>query len=256
MSLELPDGTQHAWLLAPSEGRGPIYLQLTERIRAAIKQGELSPDTPLPSEREISETLGVSRSTVRKAIDVLAAEGLVEQRHGSGTFVTRRVEQRLRTLRSFSEEMVARGFKPSSRVFEKSLVYPSPEEILALNISPDTQVLRFGRIRLADDTPMAVERVTIDQRFVGDPDKITHSLYETLRRRGYAPIRALQRMHAAEIPDTDANLMNLRPAAPGLLMERRSYLADGTVVEFTRSTYRGDAYDFVVELTMTEDLDG
>ncbi len=254
MSAESDSVAEVGWLADRYEGRGPIYLQLTERIRAAIQNGELKADAPLPSEREISETLGVSRSTVRKAIDVLAAEGLLEQRHGSGTFVMRRVEQKLRTLRSFSEEMRARGFEPSSIVFEKAVVYPSPEEILALSISPSARVLRFGRIRLADEMPMAVERVTIDHRFVGDVEQIQDSLYDTLRRRGYAPVRALQRMHAAEIPATDAKLMNLREGAPVLLMERRSYLPDGTVVEFTRSTYRGDTYDFVVELTMTEEF--
>jgi len=232
----------------PVEGSGPAYLQLCARVRGAIAAGDLKPGNPLPSERDLSIAFDVSRTTIRKALSVLAKEGLLEQRHGSGTFVMQRFETSLRGLRSFSQEITARGLTPSSEIINKVVDQPTPDEILALNISLSTRVLRFDRIRYADGVPMAVERVVMDLGFVGDPEAIGHSLYETLRLRGVAPVRALQRMRAGAIDAVDATLLGLDEGTPVLLLERRSYLADGTVVEQTHSTYRGDAYEFVAEL--------
>lgn len=240
------------WLLRETESSGPIYFQLTERIRAAVENGDIKPDAPLPSEREIAERLGVSRTTVRKAIDTLAAEGLLEQRRGSGNYVARRLEQKLKGLRSFSEDMRARGMTPTSVLIEKTVAHPTPEDVLALNISPDDEVIRLARIREADGVPMAIERVVMDRRFVGSVSAIKTSLYEVLRRNGFAPVRALQRMRAASASDRDAKLLQVTAGAPVLLMERRSYLADGRLLELTRSTYRGDSYDLIVELSAGE----
>lgn len=238
------------------ESRGPFYLQLCERVRSAIAAGELKAGSPLPSERDLSVAFDVSRTTVRKALAVLAEEGFLEQRHGSGTYVKQRLETNLRSLRSFSQEMLSRGLAPSSEVVAKVVAHATPEEILALNISLGTRVLRFDRIRNADGVPMAVERVVMDLRFIGNPDNIGNSLYETLRRRGFAPVRAIQRMRAGAVNSVDASLLGLKEGTPVLLLERRSYLADGTVVEQTRSTYRGDAYEFVAELHTPEELGG
>jgi GntR family transcriptional regulator len=245
-----------SWMTMAMESRGPFYLQLCERVRAAIASGELKAGSPLPSERDLSVALTMSRTTIRKALSVLAEEGLLEQRHGSGTFVRQKLETSLRGLRSFSQEMQARGLVPSSEVLSKAVGQPNPEEILALNISLGTRVFRLDRIRYADGVPMAIERVVMNQRFIGNPDAIGHSLYETLRLRGFAPVRALQRMRAGAINAVDAQLLGLGEGTPVLLLERRSYLADGTVVEQTKSTYRGDAYEFVAELHTLEQFDG
>ncbi|TPW26327.1 GntR family transcriptional regulator [Pararhizobium mangrovi] len=240
------------WLNLNAKASGPIYMQLAERMRAAILSGHFDSTSPLPPERELSALIGVSRTTVRKSIDVLVAEGLLDQRHGSGTYVIPRVEQRLWGLRSFSQEIRARGMNPSSVVLEKTVAQPASEEMLALGLGSEARVLRYNRLRLADDVPMAIERVTIEHSLIGDIAEIGDSLYETLAQRGRPPVRALQRISADTVSPRDAELLSVRPDSAVLVLERRSYTADGTVLEFTRSTYRADRYDFIVELTMQE----
>ena len=139
----------------------PLYLQLVERIAAAIACGRLKDGEALPPERVLSERLEVSRTTVRKALDELTARGLVTSRHGSGNFVAARLEQPLARLSSFSEDMRARGRRPGFVWVERGVFAPSPEEVIALGLGSGEQVARFVRVRLADDEPLAVERAAI-----------------------------------------------------------------------------------------------
>src|SRR5688572_24714442 len=92
-----------------AEGRGPLYRRLEERLRHAIESGALKPDQALPPERDLADELGVSRITLRKALDGLVGSGLLVRRQGAGTFVAGRVEKSFSKLTSFSEDMAARG---------------------------------------------------------------------------------------------------------------------------------------------------
>lgn len=91
------------------QSRGPLYQRLHHALRQAIKENKLASDSALPPERDIATDIGVSRITVRKALDALAEEGLVRRRHGAGTFVAARVEKSFSMLTSFTEDMAARG---------------------------------------------------------------------------------------------------------------------------------------------------
>ena len=139
----------------------PLYQQLQRGIREAIEKHILGPDDALPSERQLAEDLGVSRITVRKAIDGLAAEGLLVSRQGSGNFVCTRIEKNFAKLTSFSEDMRARGRTPRSAWLKRSEGTVTPEESLKLALSPGTLVYRFHRLRFADDEPMSIELATI-----------------------------------------------------------------------------------------------
>jgi GntR family transcriptional regulator len=109
-------------------------------------------------------------------------------------------------------------------------------------------VIRFRRLRYGGDRALALERTVVPQNILADAKLVEDSLYATLEARGSRPIRALQRIRAVAIDEEDARLMEVEPQTPGLELERRAFLADGRAVEFTRSIYRGDAYDFVAEL--------
>ena len=100
--------------------------------------------------------------------------------------------------------------------------------------------------------PLAIERACISSEFLPDPARVTGSLYTALEQRGCRPVRAVQRISAYNIKEPDAALLGVPPGVAGLSIERVSYLASGRVVEFTRSLYRGDAYDFVAELTLSD----
>ncbi len=239
-----------AWL---GESDGPRYVQLRQRLEAGIASGVLPPNSSLPPEREVAEITGLSRVTVRKAIQELVREGLIEQRQGSGSFVREpvsRMEQSLSHLTSFTEDMAQRGMDTTSRWLERGVFRATQEERDALNQLEDAEVARIYRLREAGGRPMALERAALPLDILPNPLEVTTSLYEVLDRRGLRPARAVQKISAINLESTEAQLLNVPEGAAGLSIERTSYLPDGRVAELTRSLYRGDAYDFVAELRL------
>jgi GntR family transcriptional regulator len=237
----------------------PLYLRLKRSIEDAVRRGVIGPGDALPSERDIAARADISRVTVRKAVQDLVRTGLLVQRRGSGTFVARpveRVEQSLSLLTSFSEDMARRGMSLRSEWLERGIYAPSPDEMMVLGLSPDESVVRVSRLRIADETPLAIERAALSTAVLPDPLAIGASLYAALERTGSRPVRAVQRISAANLGAADARLLDVPAGAAGLHIERISYLATGKVVEFTRSIYRGDTYDFVAELRLGETAGG
>jgi GntR family transcriptional regulator len=230
------------------QGRAPLYQQLQRALRDAIAGNRLAADEALPPERDMAEEFGVSRITVRKALDALVAEGLLNRRQGAGTFVAARVEKNFSKLSSFTEDMISRGRRPESVWLSRSVGAVTPEESLTLSLSPGAQVYRFNRIRYADGSPMALEYSTVPGFSLPSESAVEESLYEALDKHGSRPARALQRLRAVLFTAERARLLGVPDGSPGLLIERRGFLRDGRPVEFTQSYYRGDAYDFVAEL--------
>ncbi|MEX6505217.1 GntR family transcriptional regulator [Jiella sp. M17.18] len=242
-------------VLAPESfggsGTGPRYLQLKRALEAVIRSGGLKPGEALPAERDIAARTALSRVTVRRAVQDLVDQGLLFQRHGSGTFVAPRVgrvEQSLSSLTSFSEDMATRGISVRSRWLDRGVYSPSPEEFVALGLSSSERVARVARLRIGNDDPLAIERASLSIAALPDPFAVEGSLYAALERTGMRPVRAIQRISAALLTEKDASLLGVAAGSASLNIERTSYLATGKVVEFTRSIYRADAYDFVAEL--------
>ena len=233
-------------------GEGPKYLQLRNIIRKAILAGVLSRDDALPAERELALFSGLSRVTVRNAIKLLVSEGTLIQRRGSGSYVSaspKEVQQSTTLLASFSAEMARRGLTANSIWLERAQFLPSPDEIVALGLRQNAKVSRLVRVRYANDKPMAIERATLPVTILPDPNAVGDSLYATLEGLGNTPRRALQKISAVNVERDDARLLKILENAPGLKIERISHLANGRPVEFTRSLFRGDAYEFVADLT-------
>lgn len=238
-----------------TEAAGPRYVQLRRRLEEGIASGLLAADAPLPPEREIAALTELSRVTVRKAIQELVRKGAVVQRQGSGSFVTgavQRVEQSLSQLTSFSEDMARRGLGSTSTWLERGIFLASAQEVEILGLSGGASVARISRLRLAGDQPMALERASLPLDILPNPTLVSRSLYEVLDRHGNRPVRARQKISAVNPGDDDARLLGMAAGAAGLKIARISYLASGRVIEFTRSLYRGDAYDFVAELRLSE----
>ena len=232
---------------------GPLYLQLKRWIEDAVRRGVIKPGDALPSERELAARVDMSRVTVRKAMQHLVREGMLVQRHGSGTYVApqpNRVEQSLSQLTSFAEDMARRGMAVRSVWLDRGIYYPSPLETVSLGLSASDNVARIARLRISGDTPLAIERAALSSSILPDPEKVGTSLYAHLEKSGNRPVRAIQRIRAVSIEEEDAALLEIEPGAASLHIERISYLASGRVVEFTRSIYRGDTYDFVAELRL------
>jgi GntR family transcriptional regulator len=241
------------------DGPGPLYLRLTRTIGDAIDSGALRPGESLPPERELAALTGLSRVTVRKAVQTLVEAGRLVQRRGSGTFVAPRlekVEQALSLLTSFSEDMARRGKRVRSVWLSRAVHAPSPEEVMALGLTAHDRVARLERVRMADEVPLAIERASLSTAILPDPEAVDASLYAVLAERGLRPVRAVQRISAANLGAADAALLEVPQGAATLRIERISYLPSGRVVEFVRSLYRGDAYDFAAELQMPADQQG
>ncbi len=236
----------------------PLYLRLRRAIEEAVDSGVLGPGDALPSERDIALQADISRVTVRKAVSDLVRSGVLVQRHGSGTFVAprvERVEQSLSRLTSFTEDMARRGKSVRSQWLDRGVFTPSPDEMMVLGLAARELVVRMSRLRIADGTPLAIERACMSAAILPDPERIGASLYAALAETGHRPVRAVQRISAANLSGSDAELLEVPAGSAGLRIERISYLASGRVVEFTRSIYRGDAYDFVAELRLSAPAD-
>jgi GntR family transcriptional regulator len=235
---------------------GPRYIQLRQRLTDSVDQGVLKAGSPLPPEREIATITDMSRVTVRKAIQALAEDGIIIQKQGSGSFVapdTPRIEQSLSRLTSFSEDMARRGMTSTSVWLERGIFMPSPDEILALALAPDASVSRIARLRTADSKPMAIERASLSTEILPNPLEVETSLYAVLAQSGLQPHRALQKISAISLNQSDAKLLDVPVGSAGLRIERTSYLRDGRIIEFTQSIYRGDAYNFVAERRLAKE---
>jgi GntR family transcriptional regulator len=229
----------------------PLYLQLGAAIRNAIDGRIVKGGEALPSERELMAATGLSRVTVRRAIEQLLQEGLLSRRHGSGTFVAPQIDQPLSLLIGFSDDMRRRGASASSILLDKSIGQPSPDEAMKLGLSAGDQVVRLSRVRLSDGDPLAIEHAVVPAACVS-LDEIGESLYRALATRNLMPVRALQRLRAVTADKREAKLLDIAVGSAILHIERRSFLANGRPIEVTRSAYRGDRYDFIAELRLID----
>ncbi|WP_416422758.1 GntR family transcriptional regulator [Pseudomonas sp. App30] len=226
----------------------PLYLQLARNLEAAIHAGVWKAEQALPSERTLSEQLGLSRVTARKALEILLEQGLIRRNQGSGTFITPRLEQPLSRLSSFSEMLRLKGFVPGSQWLERGIAVPTHEEVIRLGLSPTDQVARLKRLRKADDTVMAIEMSALPAALLPHPEAIGDSLYQYLESIGRRVVRALQHIRAINASAEFAALVGIEPGTAMLLMTRIGYLDDNTAIELTDTYCRNDYYDFVAEL--------
>jgi GntR family transcriptional regulator len=235
------------------ERPGVRYELLAEALRNAIQNGVLQPGEFLLAERELSEQLGVSRVTVRRAFKPLLDDGQLVQKRGLGTFVPRNrpksLEKSLKFLNGFSEDIRNRGMEPSSQLVFKGLVAPIPEVCEALGVAPHMRVSCFRRIRFADGSIMAYEHAyfpleAIDADAVAEGD----SLYAHLDARGFRPVKARQSIKATNCDKELAGYLGVETGSAILDMERTSYDHTGKPVEFTHSYYRGDRYIYSTDV--------
>ena len=243
-----PLSREYQRLAAADTTRTLAYARLRQAVQNLIDRGVLQPGQALPSERDLCQQLSLSRVTVRRALAGLVEAGLLTQRHGAGSFVAERIQRSFSRLTSFTDDLRERGLNPRSEFFDRSVGEVTPDEAMALNLSPGSGVVRIHRVRFGGDAPLAVERTLVPHALLPDPLSVVDSLYEALQPHGHRPVRALQHLRAVALDEETARLLNLPAGSPGLLIERRAFLADGRVVESTRSFNRGDAYDIVAEL--------
>jgi GntR family transcriptional regulator len=238
----------------------PLYYQIKQQIKQNIVGGVLSPGTALPSERELCERYGVSRPTVRQAMQELLAEGLLERRRGIGTYVAQpRIQHQLASLQGFSERMEREGRTPGTLQLEqRTLTRAEVDANVAsvLGIGPRETVLRLVRLRLANDEPILLETVHLPLARFGGLDTINleqESLYRTLRNRyGVAIYTLRETLEPIVLDQRHAALLGTQTGSPAMLTRITTYDQAGLPVEYTHSLVRGDRCQYLIEFHVGE----
>lgn len=231
---------------AISPGPLPKHTQVRERIISLAVPGEA-----IPSERELMAAWGVSRATVRKAIDGLVADGLLQRTHGLGTFAVRpRVETRLH-LASFTQDMRRRGLDPATQVGSAGLAAAPEAVAAALGIEVGTPTWHLVRTRLADGLPMAVEEGWYPaESLPGLADRdLTGSLYQVLGEGYGLQIDRAEQVLWGEVATPALAAALQAPVSTALLVFRRTSYAGARPVEYVVSHYRGDRYQVHMDLS-------
>lgn len=232
----------------PSHRHSPIYMQLAQTLRRQIVDGKILAGEALPSERDLCTLMGASRVTVRKAINLLIEEGLLSRRQGSGTYVTPRIQAPGSFLTSFSEDAEARGETTSTLWVEKTHGVAGQDDARLLEVPVGDAIVRLSRVRMADGEPLAIENAIVPANMLPDLAKIGSSLYKALAEHGNRPVSGTQKIRSALAGPHEAKLLGIDEGCEILRIERLTRRADGRPVEFTRSAYRGERYEFVSEL--------
>ena len=235
-----------------TDGPRPKHAQLRDALaELAITEG---PDVAIPSERDLMAAHGVSRATVRKAIDGLVSDGLLQRIHGKGTFVARpRLESRLH-LASFSQDMRRRGLVPSTRALGIELEQPPADIAQSLLLGSGDRAWRVERVRLADDQPIAHEHGWYPEPLL--PGLIRHdlggSLYDVFRDHYGLAIDAAEQTLWGEAADAEYAELLDAPLHTPLLVFRRVSTSAGKPLEHVVSRYRGDRYQLHMSLDTSE----
>jgi GntR family transcriptional regulator len=221
-----------------------------ERVLELIES--LGVGDAIPSERQLVTDLGVSRLTVRAALDELVREGYLVRRRGAGTFVAAPKVPKGTDVTSFSDDMRRRGLEPASRTLDLRSVPAGARLGRILHVSPSEPVLSVKRLRLANGEPMAIELLHVRASLVPGltaEDLERSSFYDLLADRYEVAIMGgTQTVEPTVTNDEESSALGVPLHSPALLFERVTRTADGDVLEFTSSTYRGDRYRLVMEL--------
>ncbi|MFI5779790.1 GntR family transcriptional regulator [Nocardia sp. NPDC051570] len=208
----------------------------------------LEPSTSLPPERVLAEQLGTSRTTLRKALAELAAEGLLRRVQGSGTFVAPPKVVHLQQLTSLTDDLNTQGLQVSSRVL--ALTKTPADEAVAerLAIAPGRRIHRLQRLRSVGGEPLAIEVAHLADPLPNLARRLADrgSLYATLRDHYGLEVAAVEdTVETALTTPEEATALEVAVGSPILLVHRRACDHTGRPIEWTRSVYRGDRFRFV-----------
>jgi GntR family transcriptional regulator len=235
-------------------GAAPLYQQLATRLRRQINDGVFQPGDRLPSEEGLCAQFGVSRITVRAALDQLVDDGLLWRKRGKGTFVSSRpVQHELIHLTDFVEDMAKAGLSPSSKVTFWGEEPSSDEVAAALDLVPGTTIVRLDRLRIADRAPIAFDVTYLPLRYgrLLDRERLeTETIYHQLETQyGIPVVSGSFVMTAARASAELAASLTIDRGAPLLVIHRTSYGEARDPVYYQVRSYRADRVQYRIELS-------
>lgn len=228
------------------------YQQISEEIRGRCQ--EMVIGTRLPAERQLAEEFTVSVMTVRHALRVLADEGWVRRSAGSGTFVSRPTVSMGPSLTSFTQDMLRRGFTPSSEVLRAEMIEPDIDTVIHLALRPGEKVFLVERLRSADREPMCHEIGLFPEQlgYTLQQNSVEGSLHEILSRHGVVPRSTERSVRAVVAMDRECTLLDLPPRSPALeIVDLFSDVANRPI-HYVRSRYRFDRYEVLANIQTRE----
>jgi GntR family transcriptional regulator len=229
----------------------PLYYQLQGVLKAEIESGKWRPGEQIPTESQLVERFGVSKITVRQALQELVDLGYIRREHGRGTFVSqRKFDEGPRELTSFTEETKRRNLVAASRILEQGIKKADAAVARALAMTLHSPVFVLRRVRLADGEPVSIQTAHIPAAFVpGMQMSDAESLYEVLQTRyDLFAARAKETYAAAAAEAATAKLLRIPTGSPVFKAERVTLLPNQKPFEFVQSTIRGDRYTIVLDL--------
>lgn len=233
-----------------SERPEPKYRWVARAIQDTYVQ-QSQPHTPLPTEQAFQKEFGVSRDTVRRALRELTELNLIYQVQGSGSFVAphKRLARRP-SLKPFTEDMTGRGHRPHSLTLTCHLVEASLAVQRDLGLDPGVKVIEIQRLRQADGSPIALETARfLPEAFSHMEPHISSSLDAQMKASGYQVHTASVRVTAINLTQDEAAQLGVPLGAAALRVEKVGYTARGQAVESTVTLYRGDRYDFELQVS-------
>jgi GntR family transcriptional regulator len=231
----------------------PLYGKVEEALALEIAQGELRPGDRLPSEDQLLDRFGVSRITVRRAIQNLIQRRMVEIRRGHGTYVLApKISQDLTRLTGFVEDMAAHGRKSTSRVLSQGIVAADASVARQLRLSKGTKVMRIERVRLADSVPMSFDEtylpLDIGKQIVRN-DLRANPIFSLLEEKYGIPLAEAEYvLEAAAASAHVAEALGVAEGSPIFRIERTSSTGEGQPIDYEILSYRGDLIRFVTRL--------
>ncbi|MGE6733788.1 GntR family transcriptional regulator [Streptomyces sp. NPDC059900] len=228
----------------------PLYFQLSQQLEAAIERGALTPGTLLGNEIELAGRLGLSRPTVRQAIQSLVDKGLLVRRRGVGTQVVHSQVKRPLELSSLYDDLEAAGQRPATRVLRNTVEPASAEVAAALGIAEGDEVHLVERLRLAHGEPMAFLRNRLPAGLLDldTPRLEATGLYRLMRAASITLHRARQSVGARAATADEGRQLGEPEGAPLLTMQRTTFDDTGRAVEFGSHIYRASRYSFEFQL--------
>lgn len=228
----------------------PMYFQVSTKIEQAIAEGTLPPGARLENEIALGERLGLSRPTVRRAIQELVGKGLLVRRRGIGTQVVQRPLTRKVELTSLYDDLERGSKHPSTVLLAREVIEADAHLAEVLSIPVGASVLHVRRVRTSDGVPLAVLENFLPPEFIDltDEDLKSHGLYQLMRTRGTMMSVAQQRIGARAATPEESTLLKIRAHGPVLTMDRTAYNNNGKAVEYGRHCYRPDLYAFEITL--------
>lgn len=230
----------------------PLYHQLEQALRSRIGSGSWPPGSMICSERELMQAAGVSRATVRQAIANLIADGLLERMHGRGTFVARpKLEQEMRSVYSFAEQMVGQGLHLDDRLLQRHRV-PAAEDLAdLLAVAPGAPLIHIKRVRLLQGTPLMLDSSYVPYHLCPDllTDPFEGTLYRTLTDRyDLPPIHCTDVLEPTLADETQAHLLEVEVGAALMSLERVTFTRGDVPLHVARNAIPGSRCRFRVNL--------